>query len=110
MNRKSSGLALTSSGSRICSTTGRSLGQHSRRSVLRLSRRGFKSFDDWLGLRRRGGLRFSQSGSFFSLAQQEFQLPGIELLAFDSEDPANEQIDFFFEQRVFALQQIILRL
>jgi hypothetical protein len=62
--------------------------------------RGFKSFDDGLGLRRRGGLGFSQSGSFFSLTQQEFQLPGIKLLAFDSEDPTDEQIDFFFEQLI----------
>jgi len=69
---------------------------------LRLSRRAaLKSFDDGLGLRRRGGLGFSQAGSFFSLTQQEFQLPGIKLLAFDSEDPTDQQIDFFFEQRVF---------
>jgi hypothetical protein len=31
---------------------------------------------------------------------QEFQLPGIKLLAFDSEDPTDEQIDFFFEQLI----------
>ena len=72
--------------------------------------RRFKFFDDGLGLRRSGGLGFSQSGSFFSLAQQEFKLSGIKLLAFDSEEPPDQQIDFFLEQRVFTFQQLILRL
>jgi hypothetical protein len=71
--------------------------------------RSFKFFGDGCGLRRSGGLDFSQLGSFFSLAEQEFKLPGIKLLAFDSEDAPDEQIDFFFEQRVFAFQQLILR-
>ena len=63
-------------------------------SLALIFERHFKFFDDGLGLRRSGGLGFSQSGSFFSMAQQEFKLSGTKLLDFDSEEPPDEQIDF----------------
>jgi hypothetical protein len=44
----------------------------------------FKSFDDGFGLRRSGGLGFSQSGSFFRLAQTKRQ--PTEKLLFDDLD------------------------